>query len=243
MLRRAGTGAGMRTLCLLLSAVLCSVAVARMPEADMNRIRQHTVQPPPFPVLSITLPDACRYLSEPANSHEHPCNPTGGMWPGMEQARFDGELRVNDGIMYSSETRQKTALDSEHKGVLEISQRPEHFVWVSDERRIGGARACLCLAKALTSLAWGLQTLYDSAVEDATDRLSVGSIAVPIGDVKSAASGRDKVCSTAWQKWCLDWALPSSVLMHGPTSSACRRAGHALRERDECRGELALFSV
>ena len=48
MLRRAGTGAGMRTLCLLLSAVLCSVAVARMPEADTNRIRQHTVQPPPF---------------------------------------------------------------------------------------------------------------------------------------------------------------------------------------------------
>jgi hypothetical protein len=27
-----------------------------------------------------------------------------------------------------------TALDSEHKGALEISQRPQSLVWVSDEQ-------------------------------------------------------------------------------------------------------------
>jgi hypothetical protein len=51
-----------------------------------------------------------------------------------EQARFDGGLSVRDGVIYPSESRRKTALDSEHKGALEISQRPHSLVWVSDEQ-------------------------------------------------------------------------------------------------------------
>ena len=43
-------------------------------------------------------------------------------------------------------------------------------------------------------LSWRLQTIWDSTAEDSTDRLSVGSVAVSIDDLKGAASGRDKVC-------------------------------------------------
>ena len=43
-------------------------------------------------------------------------------------------MSVRDSVIYPSESRRMTALDSEHKGALEISQRPHSLVWVSDEQ-------------------------------------------------------------------------------------------------------------
>jgi hypothetical protein len=71
-----------------------------------------------------------------------------------EQARFDGGLSVRDSVIYPSESRRKTALDSEHKGALEISQRPHSLVWVSDEPVLEGEIHCLPrVAGLVTSLA------------------------------------------------------------------------------------------
>jgi hypothetical protein len=59
-----------------------------------------------------------------------------------EQARFDGGLSFRDSVIYPSESRRKTALDSEHNGELEISQRPHSLVWVSDEQVSEGEMLC-----------------------------------------------------------------------------------------------------